>query len=101
MTTNYPRKGLRNTEERVLTCHTVGQDYHLSIALPDNYAASGQNYPVLYLLDSDLFFGMAAMFIPTPFAAIGETELFIEPIGEVTETNGERFLLVEHSLKIA
>ena len=100
MNAKYPRKGLRNTEERVLTCHTVGQDYHLSVALPDNYAASGQNYPVLYLLDSDLFFGMAASLTMPLYASMGKPELIIVGIGYDVESMDEWFRLREIDLKI-
>jgi hypothetical protein len=35
---------------------TTGQTYRLFISLPDNYAQSGLNYPVVYILDADFNF---------------------------------------------
>jgi len=100
MNANDPRKSLRNTEERVLTCHTVGQEYHLSVALPESYAASGQDYPVLYLLDGDLFFGMAANLTPLVCGSMGKPELIVVGIGYDLESMDEWFRLREIDLKV-
>ncbi len=58
MTEQYPRTALFGTEERTLFCSTVGREYHLSVALPDGYKTSNQAYPVIYVLDGDVYFGM-------------------------------------------
>lgn len=60
MSGQYPRTALFGTEERTLFCPTVGREYHLSVALPDGYMTSAQAYPVIYVLDGDFLFGMAA-----------------------------------------
>jgi len=99
MNADYPRKGLRNTEERVLTCRTLGRDYHLSVALPESYATSGQNYPVMYLLDSDLFFGVAANLTPL-LQGMGKPELIVVGIGYDMESMDQWFHLREIDLKI-
>jgi uncharacterized protein len=62
--TNCPRKGLFDTEERTIFCTTIGQNDHLSVALPESYSTSNQAYPGVYLLDSDVAFGMAAGLTP-------------------------------------
>ena len=59
-----PRVGLLQTEDRKLFSHLVGMEYQLAVWLPENYASSSQNYPVIYILDSDLLFGMATSLIP-------------------------------------
>src|SRR5919202_1939990 len=60
MREQYARTALFGTEERTLFCPTRGREYHLSVALPESYMTSTQAYPVIYVLDGDLFFGMAA-----------------------------------------
>jgi uncharacterized protein len=60
MSQQYPRTTLFGTEERTLFCSTPGREHHLSVALPDGYSSSTQAYPVIYVLDGDFIFGMAA-----------------------------------------
>ena len=42
---------LKNTEHYMLTSAKIGQRYELLVSLPEDYAKSGQSYPVLYVLD--------------------------------------------------
>ncbi len=58
------RVGLLQTEGRKLFSHQVGIEYQLAVWLPASYASSGQRYPVLYVLDGDLFFGLATSLFP-------------------------------------
>ncbi len=60
MSEQYPRTTLFGTEERTLFCPTLGREYHLSVALPESYRTSTEAYPVIYVLDGDFLFGMAA-----------------------------------------
>ncbi len=60
MPEQYPRTALFGTEERTRFCPTLGREYHLSVALPESYRTSTQAYPVIYVLDGDVLFGMAA-----------------------------------------
>jgi predicted alpha/beta superfamily hydrolase len=46
-----PPVTLQNTEHRTIRAEKIGQTYDLFVSLPDNYAASGKAYPVLYVLD--------------------------------------------------
>ncbi|MFC1959322.1 GAF domain-containing protein, partial [Chloroflexota bacterium] len=55
--TEHPAVTLPNTEEWAIHSDIVDQDYKISIALPKNYAASDQVYPVLYALDPEYTFG--------------------------------------------
>lgn len=64
MSEQYPRTALFGTEERTLFCSTRDREYHLSVALPESYKTSTKAYPVIYVLDGDLFFGMAAGLTP-------------------------------------
>src|SRR4029078_5193020 len=60
MSEQYPRAALFGTEERTLFSTIRGREYHLFIALPDSYKTSTQAYPVIYVLDGDFNFGVAA-----------------------------------------
>ncbi len=64
MTGEYPRASLYQTVERKLSSTTLGREYQLAVSLPESYASSQQRYPVVYLLDGDLIFGMAASLTP-------------------------------------
>lgn len=52
---------LENTEHRTVRSEKIGQTYDLFVSLPAGYAASGQNYPVLYVLDGWHFPLMTAL----------------------------------------
>lgn len=60
MSNQFPRTTLFGTEERTLFCSAVNREYHLSVILPYGYENSDQTYPVIYLLDADLYTGMAS-----------------------------------------
>lgn len=51
---------LYNTQEKVIHSNIVDDDFRLFISVPDDYVKSGKKYPVLYLLDGDIAYGMAA-----------------------------------------
>lgn len=60
MSEQYPRATLFGTEARTIFSTIRGREYHLSIALPDSYKTSTQSYPVIYVLDGDFNFSVAA-----------------------------------------
>jgi len=60
MSEQYGRAALFGTEERTLFSTIRGREYHLSVALPDSYKTSTETYPVIYVLDGDFNFGVAA-----------------------------------------
>jgi len=82
-----------------LFCSTIGRDYHLSVALPESYATSNQAYPVIYLLDGDLFFGMAAGLTPTAHWSLGTSEVIIVGISYDIESYDQWSQLRERDLK--
>jgi uncharacterized protein len=49
--TPAPPVTLAGTEQRTLTASRIGRPYDLFISLPEDYYASKQSYPVLYVLD--------------------------------------------------
>ena len=99
MSEHYPRRGLFDTEERTIFCSTVGQDYHLSVALPESYTTSNQAYPVIYLLDGDVAFGMAAGFTHIAHL-LGTPEVIVVGIGYDMESYAEWVQLRERDFKI-
>jgi predicted alpha/beta superfamily hydrolase len=60
----YPRVGLVQTEDRKLASLLAGREYQLAVWLPESYASSEHHYPVIYILDGDLLFGMATSLTP-------------------------------------
>lgn len=60
-----PQFGLFNTEERVIRSTHAGQAYRIGVWLPFSYAHSDRSYPILYVLDGEYAFGLAAGLIPT------------------------------------
>jgi hypothetical protein len=46
-----PTVTLSGTEQRTITASKIGRPYDLFISLPEDYYASKQSYPVLYVLD--------------------------------------------------
>jgi len=97
---HYPRKGLFDTEERTIVCSTVGRDYHLSVALPESYAASDQAYPVVYVLDGDRFFGMAAGLSPIAHWSQEVPEVIVVGISYDMESYDQWSQLRERDFKI-
>ena len=69
----FPLATIPATEVRALQSAVVDQEYLISVALPFHYAAHPDTtYPVIYVLDANLYFGMVvdmvrAMNIRVPF----------------------------------
>ena len=51
---------LYNTTEQYIYSGSVVDTFRILISVPDNYLVSDKKYPVLYVLDGDIAFGMAA-----------------------------------------
>lgn len=51
---------LYNTSERFMYSDSAKDTFRILISVPDNYSLSEKKYPVLYVLDGDIAFGMAA-----------------------------------------
>ena len=89
MSEQYPRAALFGTEARTLFSTIRGREYHLSVALPDSYKTSTQAYPVIYVLDGDFNFGVAAGLTRFSNAFRKVPELIIVGIGYDMETADE------------
>lgn len=59
MANDLPQVMLPGTGVQRLTAARSDHEYEIHIALPSGYAESGKTYPVLYLLDPHLVFGMS------------------------------------------
>jgi hypothetical protein len=57
MNHNFPPVTIPNSELRFLKSRLLGKEYKIQVALPTGYAESKETYPVLYVLDADLYFG--------------------------------------------
>jgi len=100
MSEHYPRTALFGTEERTLFCPTLGREYHLSVALPESYSTSTQTYPVICVLDGDLFFGMAAGLTPITRWCVGVPEVIIVGISYGMQSYDQWVQLRERDFKI-
>ena len=72
---------LYNTQVKIFHSTIIDDDFYIYISLPDEYEESVKKYPVLYLLDGDISFGMAASI--ARYLQFGNTipELIIVGIG--------------------
>ena len=100
MSEPYPRTALFGTEERTLFCPTLGREYHLSVALPDGYGTSARAYPVIYVLDGDFLFGLAAGLTRFTNWFRGVPEVIIVGISYGMESVDQWAQLREHDFKV-
>lgn len=64
--TRFPLATIPATEVRTIQSAAVGQDYLISVALPFQYAERPDElYPVIYVLDANLYFGMVVEMVRT------------------------------------
>jgi predicted alpha/beta superfamily hydrolase len=89
MSEQYPRATLFGTEARTLFSAIRGREYRLAVALPDSYATATQAYPVLYVLDGDFDFGVAAGLTRFSNWFRNVPELIVVGIGYGMETTEE------------
>jgi predicted alpha/beta superfamily hydrolase len=75
------KNNLFNTQVKVFNSSIIEDDFYIYISLPDGYDESVNKYPVLYLLDGDISFGIAASI--ARYLQFGNTipELIIVGIG--------------------
>jgi uncharacterized protein len=85
MNDKMPRVGIPQTEDRRLFSRQVGMEYQLAVWLPEGYSpsgpSSGQHYPVIYVLDGDVNFGLATALVPSLTWANRVPESIIVGIG--------------------
>ena len=94
------------TEVRTLHSSVTDKDYTLYVALPASYSSSSDAYPVVYLLDGDMWFGLTTgianvLGIPTLLGLEGLPELIIVGIGYATHDVLEWFGVREGDLSPA
>jgi predicted alpha/beta superfamily hydrolase len=77
-TTKY---SLYNTTAEFITSEIVADSFFILVSVPDGYYLTQENYPVLYVLDGDIAFGMATSI--SRYLQIGENipELIVVGIG--------------------
>ena len=83
------QNNLYNTQVKIFHSQIIDDDFYLYISLPDDYDQSDKKYPVLYLLDGDVTFGMATSI--ARYLQFGNTipELIIVGIGYGTLKKSE------------
>jgi len=83
------KDNLYNTQVKIFHSQIIEDDFYLYISFPDDYDKSDKKYPVLYLLDGDVTFGMAASI--ARYLQFGNTipELIIVGIGYGTLKKSE------------
>lgn len=88
----FPQTSLYNTSTKHITSNVVSDSFYILISVPDGYYTSDKKYPVLYVLDGDIAFGMAASI--ARYLQIGENipELIIVGIGygKIDKSAGEK-----------
>ena len=60
MLKSYPEVAVFHSEARSLVSSVVGQEFQIPVWLPPSYADSERTYPVRYVLDANVAFGIAA-----------------------------------------
>lgn len=100
MSAQYPRTALFGTEERTLFSPTRGREYRLSVALPDGYGASDRAYPVVYVLDGDVLFGMTAGLTRFTNYFWGVPEVIVVGVGYGMESTDQWAGLRERDFKV-
>jgi len=83
------RNNIYNIQVKVFHSSIIDDDFYIYISLPDGYDESVKKYPVLYLLDGDVSFGMVASI--ARYLQFGQTipELIIIGIGYGTLKRSE------------
>ena len=72
---------LYNSTEEQIYSELIADSFHVFVSIPDDYYSNEKKYPVLYVLDGDVAFGMASSI--ARYLQIGENipELIIVGIG--------------------
>ena len=78
---NSQQFSLYNATEKYMYSELIADSFYVFVSVPDGYYSSDKRYPVLYVLDGDIAFGMAASI--ARYLQIGENipELIIVGIG--------------------
>jgi hypothetical protein len=88
----FPQTSLYSTSTKHIISKAVSDSFYILVSVPDGYYTSDKKYPVLYVLDGDIAFGMAASI--ARYLQIGENipELIIVGIGygSIDKSAGEK-----------
>ena len=83
---------LYNTKAENIVSEIVADTFFILVSVPDGYSSSNKRYPVLYVLDGDIAFGMAASI--SRYLQVGNNipELIIVGIGygAINKSAGEK-----------
>lgn len=86
MTAHHPPVVLLDTHAHVVHSAVVGDDYELDVWLPPGYDSSSTRYPVLYVLDAPMAFGLAAQSTMISMFAQVVPEMIVVGIGQPLST---------------
>ena len=59
----FPEVSIMSTEKRTLRSNIIGEDFEIYVSLPYMYFQSDTTYPVLYLLDANIKFGLVGTMV--------------------------------------
>jgi predicted alpha/beta superfamily hydrolase len=85
----YPQATIFHSEARFLTSAVVGQEFSIPVWLPPSYAESDRTYPVLYVLDANICFGLAADVITSLLFGKEIPEIIVVGVGYPVQSYGE------------
>jgi len=89
---NFAQTPLFNTTAKFVKSEAAADSFYILVSVPDGYYSSEKNYPVLYVLDGDIAFGMAASI--ARYLRIGDNipELIVVGIGygAIDKSAGEK-----------
>jgi predicted alpha/beta superfamily hydrolase len=83
---DYPPVTLKNTEVRNIHSSIVDADFEISVALPETYSTSNNEYPALYVTDSNLFYPLVTQTIFALRLNQEIPEMIVVGIGYPTES---------------
>ncbi|HSW54811.1 MAG TPA: alpha/beta hydrolase-fold protein [Ignavibacteriaceae bacterium] len=89
---NFAQTSLFNTTAKFVKSEAAADSFYILVSVPDGYYSNEKNYPVLYVLDGDIAFGMAASI--ARYLQIGDNipELIVVGIGygAIDKSAGEK-----------
>lgn len=98
MNASYPEATVFHSEARILTSSYTERNYQISVWLPPDYSNSRKSFPVLYLLDGNFLFGVAANLILPLIWGNELPELIIVGIGYEIHSYDEWGKLRSHDM---
>ena len=89
---DLPKLNYYNTQVKEFHSEIINDDFHIYISLPEDYSESDKTFPVLYVLDGDIAFGIATSIARYLQYGNNIPEMIIVGIGygELSEENGNK-----------